>query len=221
MAGVRLQQLIIERTPAQRDQDHLEVVCFTNPRVPDRTESLAADGGDGFVTEIQRTIETLIAAGASIIAVPCHTAHARFDAIATDFTVPIIDLVRITVDWVLHQYGPAARVGLLATDGTIRADVYPHRAPSIAWMLPTAAEQRVITSVIQRTKAGERVSPHTITPIANRMAGDGAVAVVLACTELSLYADAFRPHRCRVVDPLLLLAEVLVARGSAARNRRT
>ena len=45
MAGVYLQELIIEATPASRDQDHLEVVCFTNPHVPERMRSLAEDGG--------------------------------------------------------------------------------------------------------------------------------------------------------------------------------
>ncbi|MDP3771501.1 MAG: amino acid racemase [bacterium] len=218
MAGVRLQQLIIETTPARRDQDHFEVLCFTNPQVPDRTASLAADGGEGFVSEIRRTMETLVAAGASIIAVPCHTAHARFDALAADATVPIIDLATLTVDWVSCQHGRDVRVGLLATDGTIRAEVYPRRAPTMTWLLPTVGEQRVIASVIQRTKAGEQVSPHTFTPIVNRLAGDGAAVVILACTELSLYAGTLRKQRCRVVDPLQLLADELVTRGMAARG---
>ncbi len=45
MAGVLLQKLIIEATPAEQDQDHLEVICFTNPHVPDRTRSLQEDDG--------------------------------------------------------------------------------------------------------------------------------------------------------------------------------
>ncbi|MDO8621605.1 MAG: amino acid racemase [bacterium] len=218
MAGVRLQQLIIERTPAQRDQDHFEVVCFTNPQVPDRTESLATDGGEGFVSEIRRTIATLVSAGASVIAIPCHTAHARLDAIVVDVAVPIIDLAQLTVEWVIRQHGSGVHVGLLATDGTIRSEVYQRRAPAIAWMLPTVGEQRVIASVIERTKAGERVSPHIFAPIASRLIGDGAVAVVLACTELSLYASAFTQHRGRMIDPLQLLADELVKRGIAARR---
>ncbi|HSK08278.1 MAG TPA: hypothetical protein VK911_01780 [Vicinamibacterales bacterium] len=39
MAGVYLQQLIIEATAAAGDQDHVRVVCFPNPHGPERMQS--------------------------------------------------------------------------------------------------------------------------------------------------------------------------------------
>ena len=79
MAGVYLQQLIIEATPAERDQDHFEVVCFTNPHVPERMRSLAEDGGRRYAEAVRASARLLVHAGATHIVIPCNTAHARLE----------------------------------------------------------------------------------------------------------------------------------------------
>ena len=38
-AGILLQSLILRETPAEKDQDHIEAVTYTNPHVPDRTRT--------------------------------------------------------------------------------------------------------------------------------------------------------------------------------------
>ena len=39
-ATIYLYQLIIKYTPALKDQDHIPTVIYSNPLIPDRTESI-------------------------------------------------------------------------------------------------------------------------------------------------------------------------------------
>src|SRR3989344_2637505 len=77
MAGVALQKLIIEYTPASKDQDHIQVLCFTNPHIPDRTKSLKEDGGAKFLAAVAASTQVLEKAGVHCIVIPCNTSHAR------------------------------------------------------------------------------------------------------------------------------------------------
>ena len=44
MAGVEMQKRIIENTPARSDKDHIKMVCFTNPKIKDRSKSIKKKG---------------------------------------------------------------------------------------------------------------------------------------------------------------------------------
>ena len=61
---------------SHKDQDHIQVVCFTNPKIPDRTNSLLKDGGKDYVKEVSKSLKVLAEAGANFLAIPCNTAHA-------------------------------------------------------------------------------------------------------------------------------------------------
>lgn len=133
MAGVYFQQLIIESTPAARDQDHLEVVCFTNPHVPERMRSLAEDGGRRYAAAVRASAQLLTRAGVTHIVIPCNTAHARLAEIQEGVEAPILDMIGIGLEALAAEHGIGRRVGLLATVGTINERVYQRaRAGGVA-----------------------------------------------------------------------------------------
>ena len=71
MAGAQFQEMIIELTDAKRDQDHLEMILFNCPGIPDRTDYiLGRSAEDPFdqILSIAKKLETL---GVSAIAIPC------------------------------------------------------------------------------------------------------------------------------------------------------
>src|SRR5688572_18739627 len=98
-AGVLLQKLIIDATPAKTDQDHLEVVCFTNPHIPDRTAAFFEGKDLDWVEAIIESGKLLISAGATLLALPCNTAHMHIDKIQKALSVPLLDSIRLTVDF--------------------------------------------------------------------------------------------------------------------------
>lgn len=221
LAGVYLQQLLIEATPAQRDQDHFQVVCFTNPHVPERMRSLAEDGGRRYADSVRATALLLAAAGATHIVIPCNTAHARLPEIQRGVDVPIVNMVELAVRDLLRRHEGARRVGLLATVGTRNERVYEKAVPDapLEWMVPDDADQRRVSEAILAIKVNEagRVAGDLL-DVARTLARKGADILMVGCTELSMCLDAMAPAGVPLVDPLRIVARHLVDIGLERRR---
>ena len=75
MATAYFMQLIIKMTDANLDQDHLEMIIYNCPTIPDRTEFIL---GKSKASPLPRMIEVgkkLKEQNADYIAIPCITAH--------------------------------------------------------------------------------------------------------------------------------------------------
>jgi aspartate racemase len=221
MAGVYLQQLIIEATPAGRDQDHFQAICFTNPHVPERMQSLARDGGRRYAEAVRASAILVARAGATHLVIPCNTAHARLAEIQRGVDVPFVNMIDLGVRELVSLHGPGVRVGLLATVGTIGEGVYQKALPEagIDWLLPEAADQVRVSDAILAVKVSE----------ADRVAGDllevtralvrrGARVIMVGCTELSMCLETLRPAGVPLVDPLRVVARHLVETGLERRR---
>lgn len=216
MAGVLLQKLIIKATPAQKDQDHLQVICFTNPQVPDRTESLKNAGGRQFVSAIQKSGEILANAGSTVLVIPCNTAHARFEEIQKAIPVPILNIVEAAVDYIVKTYGAQRAVGLLATDGTLAERIYQKaiKEPVLRYITPPPADQKELMRIIYEIKIGHGdLVGGELAGISKRLIAAGAGAILLGCTELSLYFEELKKCGKPVVDPLRIAAHALVRKN--------
>lgn len=221
LAGVELQRRIIERTPATCDQEHLEVFVHTNPRIPDRTISLREDGGDAYVAAVRSSIAMLEGA-ADVLAMPCCTAHARFDDLQACTAVPLVHMVRLAIAAARERAGASARIGLLTTDGARGVGLFPNCAATsgVEWMLPDPEGQRAVMEVIYATKRRSEADGGALVPVAQALCDAGAAAVLLGCTELSLHAATLRHSGYPVVDSLDVLADHLVTLGMTARSAK-
>lgn len=216
---------LIAQTPATRDQDHVPVVIYAVPQVPDRTAALLRDGATP-VPALLAGLRTLVAAGAQAIAIPCNTAHAWYDELAAASPVPILHIADAAADAAARIAGPGARLGLVATSGTLATDFYSRRlaARGFACATPTDAEMRDrVSPGIARVKAGAveeggRLLEEAVGALLER----GAGAVVLGCTEVPVALDRIvSPLRTRCVDATAALAGACVEwwRRSAAAAR--
>jgi aspartate racemase len=221
LAGVYFQQLIIEATPARKDQDHFQVLCFTNPHVPERMRSLAEDGGRRYADAVCASARLLVDGGATHIAIPCNTAHARLADIQRGVEVPIVNMVDLALRAMVAEHGHARRVGLLATVGTIEQRVYQDGLPGVAieWVLPDDGDQRRVSEAILAVKVNEglRAGP-VVLAVAGALVERGAEVILVGCTELSMCLDAMRPAGVPLVDPLRILARHLVEVGLRLRQ---
>ena len=214
LAGVQLQELIIKATPAAKDQDHLEVVCFTFPSIPDRTESLENDGGASFSSAVLKAARFLEDAGATVLAIPCNTAHAKLEDIQGEVNIPVLDMIDFVIQELKAKYANGVSVGLLATNGTLKEKIYEKRGQGrFRWIIPDEYDQKIITQIIYGIKGG--VDPNKfindIEKIVSYIVQQGAESVVLGCTELSLFRAQLQKSEYPIVDPLTILAERLVS----------
>jgi aspartate racemase len=214
---------LIRATPAETDQEHLRVVMWADPTVPDRTAALL-DGGADPTPFLVRGAEALKEAGADLIAVPCNTAHAFLPGIEAQVGVRIIHMIEETARHIAAMRPHVDRVALLATTGTVRAGLYQDWLSRTGKevMLPDAGEQAVIMRVIRDVKAGDTRAEtrHRIAEVAEGIAKRGAQAVVAGCTEIPLVLHA-EDVSVPVADPSQILAEAVVAQaGGTAYSRR-
>jgi aspartate racemase len=176
-------------TPAARDQDHIPTVLWSDPRVPDRTAARLGTGEDP-LPALLHGLAVLQGAGAGAIAIPCNTAHGWFAAMQEACPLPILHIVDAAAEELRRAGIPPGPVGLMGTAATLAMELYQPRLAEQGWtcLLPTEAEmQRLVTPAIAAVKANRVAAAYApLAECVTRLAGSGAQAVVLGCTEIPL-----------------------------------
>lgn len=210
LAGIELHKLIIDATQAAKDQDHLQVVLFTNPNIPDRTTSLREDDGESFAQAAGKSVAELETMNVDVIVMACMTAHSRLETIQGHTKTPILSAIPL-VHAALTAHYPKKKVALLATPGSINSGVYATGAADIDWLVPDDTLQRQITEAIYKVKAGSLLAgSHLLLKATTKLKEQGAEVFILGCTELGLFFAELQERNYSVIDPMRLMAQQLI-----------
>jgi aspartate racemase len=214
-ASNRLCQLITEGTPAACDQAHVPVITFNNSAIPDRVAAIFSQGTSP-LPELIRTARVLEAAGADFLLMPCNTAHYYLEDLQAAVSVPIVNMIAVTIAVVAGSYGEKCRVGLLGSTPTVQCGLYENELKNHGYELvvPSAADQEelVMAAIFgdQGIKAGMHEKPKKLLiEAARRLIDAGADVIVAGCTEISLVlnnGDVSVP----VIDPLQVVASYAI-----------
>lgn len=202
-------------TPATRDQEHIPYVAWGVPQIPERPAAIL-DGGESPLPQMLRGIAALKQAGASVIAIACNTAHYWHDDLVRGGGLPILHIADAVCDLLAERGITRGSVGLIGTDGTIKAGFFQRRfaARGLDCVLSSRADQeQLVLPAIAAVKANKLPRAHQLAVDAvTRLLGSGAQAVVLACTETPLAIDfADSPVKARCIDATRALARACVA----------
>jgi aspartate racemase len=213
LATADLYQKIIELTPAASDQEHIPVVIYADPRVPDRTEALLRDGEDP-TPWLVHGARALTGMGADFIVMPCNTAHAFLNGIQPAVDKPIVSMIDAAADEIRKNYPEAKTVGLLATSGTISAEIYQHALHSrgIDVIVPDDdTQRRCVMIAIREVKAGRPGPAATtlLTEAAQQLSERGADVLLAACTEIPVVFQQ-RHIETPLVDATSALARIAI-----------
>ncbi len=225
-ATVDFMQKIVSNTPAKRDQDHIKLLVEQNPQIPDRTENLIGDGPDPTIS-LYATCKKLESGDADIIAIPCNTAHAFVQRIQPYLSVPIVNMLTVTVEMLRDSFPSIKEIGLLATSGTVASGVYRQalEARGLQQILPSPALQASVMNAIYGTKGVKAgfVKGQCMDNVCEALEGladEGVEIVILGCTELPLLLPgtqwlSARGRTITLVDPTDILAKRCVAYATA------
>ena len=220
LASAHFMVRLTELSPANRDQDHIPAVLWSDPRVPDRTAARLGTGADPLAWML-RGIEGLRAAGCGAIAIPCNTAHGWYQPLAHAASVPILHIVDATAQELRRVGITSGTVGIMGTEGTLAMRLFQDHLGRGAWKTiePTQAQmQRLVTPAITAVKANQLAQAYgPLVEVANDLANRGAVAVILGCTEIPLGIKAGPAEALRVslVDTIDALARAAIIWASA------
>jgi aspartate racemase len=205
---------IAARTPVRRDQDHLRVVVWSNPKIPDRTLALQNRGPSPLPALIDG-VARLQAMNVDMIAIACNTAHAFLDELqASDTTARFFNMISEAVRRTSQRYPEAERVGVLSTAGTRLAGLYAAECARLgltAIELDDPHQARLVDTAIEGVKAarGFEQPASQIRQAVESLSDLGAEVVIAGCTEIPLVsyeASKVLP----IVDATECLAEAIV-----------
>lgn len=212
-ATAGLYQMIIRATPVEKDQDHFRVIIDSNSKIPDRTPAVLGKGEDPLPTMLE-TGRNLQKAGADFIIIPCNTAHFFYDQLQAELNIPVLHMIRLSADYLRNSYPNVSKVGLLASDGTLKSGLYneSYEKEKIEILVPSHESQKqVMAAIYDDIKRGNLGSGKVKLSLATEeLIEAGAEAIICGCTEVSLVlheGDLSVP----VIDPMQILAEKAVS----------
>ena len=212
LAGVELHKRIIEKTDAQKDQEHLSVVHLSKSSlIGDRTEFLDGKSEENPGLIIKSLIDEAKSLGAQIYAVPCNTAHSH-GIIESYQDEALVSILEATAQHLKKQN--INEISFIGTHGSLKTSLYQNYLKSFNIQVHSLALEE-----------NDKFFHHAIYSIKSNGVTQSAIDeiiagckklpnenILLGCTELSLIKDQLAKE-FKVIDPLDALAHELVYRA--------
>ncbi len=205
-ATIDFLRVLYAQVAAQKDWHYPRVLCDINTKLPSRGRYLELGERDPspFIAE---TIAELARQGATLVVVPCNTAHILYPAWAADAPVAVPSIV----DTAVAAVGAAQRVAVLASRAVYQHGLYEHvlQASGRVIVALDPGQIDLIGAVISAVKTAGQVPQlllEQVKSLLQSLALQGVDALILGCTELSVLEAVARRYLPCVVDSNAALA---------------
>ena len=205
MSGIYFCEMLTRHTYAQKDSDHLNLLLSSRADTPDRSSFILGKSDEDPTPRMRSEAKRLEAAGAELLVIPCNTAHYFYSKVAEAVDIPILNIIEETAK--LCALEKIGKVGVLATEGTIRSGAYKDifSAYGIEIADLEKDEQDFITETIfDRIKSGKDADIDKFKVLCEALLRERCERVILGCTELSLIKKE-HPLPAGVIDSLEVL----------------
>ncbi len=184
--------MIIKKTEAKCDQDHINMIILNHATMPDRTEAIKNKDYRYIIKKMVSDVQFLEKAEVECIVIPCNTAHFMLDDIKKHTKTHIIDMIEEGVKKVekLLSDKEEKKVGVLATTGTIEIGIYQKKLVKrgIEPIIPSQVNQEKVMNIIyDGIKKDRKINSDDFKEIVAELKDKGCEKILLACTELSVY----------------------------------
>lgn len=221
LAHVEFERQLIEINAqhwyAHRDAQHPIWILINGTNVPDRTRSLSGLAED-CTPWLLHYGQILQRAGAQFLVITCNTAHGFYHKVQPHLEIPWLHLMEITSHHIRQHYPHCQKIGILATDGTVKHQLYDislRRYGLTPLSLQDQPElQRLVMASIYHPQWGVKATGDWVTTEA-LAALDQALQwlhhqdcqlVIAGCTEISVAFARHAPQMVPWVDPLTVAA---------------
>jgi len=210
-ATAYLFELIIKNTKAVKDQEHIPVLIYSNPKIPPRTDAILEKGPSPLPLLVEGA-RILRQAGADFIVMPCVTAHYYCQDLVKQENILFLNLLDETLFYVKKNLPALTRIGLIASTGTLHSRLFHETfaKENIQVIGPSKEEQEQVMEAIfgnKGIKAGftSGAAQESIQAIARKLIQRGAESVIAGCTEIPLVLKQ-EDLSVPLLDPLRIIA---------------
>ena len=212
-------QRILDRTDANRDQEHIRALILSDTAIPDRTAAILSGRTATVRDRLVTDAKLLENAGCTLLAVPCNTSHYFAEDIQGAVHIPLLHMPRLAVARA-RELGHK-KLAVLATRGTVKTGIYQRELDGVdlACWAPDEGIQSLVDAIIyDQIKAGEQGSRTDFAAIDKAIRKAGCDGAILGCTELSVYR-AYHGLPEFYIDAMEVLAEgAITACGKRLRE---
>jgi aspartate racemase len=226
--GIDLVKKIFDNTLSSNDQGHLSIALLSVPkRISDRTSYLLKKTSVNPAYAIANVILNLEQIGASVIGIPCVTAHAPqiYNTILDELNkanskVKILNLINEVNKFVKVTYPKIETTGVLCTTGSYQTRIHMEFKNKNCFKIITPSKilRNELHQAIYDSNYGIKAysnppkseSYEIVCRNIEHLRNKGADAVILGCTELPLAINIKGINNTLIIDPTLILARALI-----------
>lgn len=221
LATVDFLAKLIACTPAGGDADHVPAVVASIPQIPSRVDAILRDGASPLPAMLDAR-DRLLAAGATLLAMPCNTAHRWYDDLAAGIDAPFLHIADAALARIAGEVPRGSAVGVIATEATHAVGLFSARLERAGYcaIRPPDNDAALVAEGIAAVKRGHAdAGGRKFAEVVAALECAGARAIVLGCTEVppGLEAAGVRPG-VPWVDPTDALARACAEAWAAHRS---
>ncbi len=213
LASAEFVKTLYAMNVADVEQQAPQVVLYSDPRLPDRTEALLSGRENQLLDGLLHAMDMLRRVGAQRMVICCMTAHHLLPRLPAEYRQLVVSLV----DLVLREIAQRGERHLvLCTDGARRMRVFendPQWKNSQPWTIfPDEHDQALVHASIYKALKQLRDLDRVAAFYAALAEKYHASHLIAGCTEIHLLAGEWRPADRRgvgLLDPLTLFARNL------------
>ena len=212
-AGLDFCSKLAKLNRGKADQKYPLFVLYNKSNIPDRKQNLK---------KYNKVLKSLIdgckflqKSKCKFISIPCNTAHYWYKDLRKKIKIPIINMPEIVYLNAKKNLKRNSKIGLLATEATIKTVVYCHYFNKKFLLISPNAilQQRSVNKSIKLVKMGKtKEAERAIKPAVNYLIKKKCKKIILGCTELPIAIFAYKSFKKAklskiFMDPNLILAE--------------
>tara|TARA_X000000368_G_C22754302_1_gene589767 strand:- start:31 stop:726 length:696 start_codon:yes stop_codon:yes gene_type:complete len=211
-AGLDFCNKLAKLNKGEIDQEYPLFILYNKSNIPDRPKNLKRY--DKVLKSLLDGCKILEKNKCKFIVIPCNTAHHWYEDLQKKIRIPIISMPKEVYSYALKTCKKNSRIGLLATDGTIKTKVYnKYFDKKFDLLNPIKSVQtKYVNRSIKLVKMGKiKEAEKAIKPAVNYLIKMKCKKIILGCTELPIAIFAFKSFQKikkskTFLDPNLILA---------------
>ena len=212
-AGLDFCSKLAKLNRGKADQKYPLFVLYNKSNIPDRKQNLK---------KYNKVLKSLIEGckflqknKCKFISIPCNTAHYWYKDLKKKIKIPILNMPEIVYLNAKNNLERNSKIGLLATEATIKTGVYSHYFNKKFLLISpsTTLQKRSVNKSIKLVKMGKtKEAERAIKPAVNYLIKKKCKKIILGCTELPIAIFAYKSFKKAklsktFMDPNLILAE--------------
>ena len=212
-AGLDFCSKLAKLNRGKADQKYPLFVLYNKSNIPDRKQNLK---------KYNKVLKSLVDGckflqknKCKFISMPCNTAHYWYKDLSKKIKIPILNMPEIVYLNAKNNLKKNSKIGLLATEATIKTGVYSHYFNKKFLLISpnTTLQQRSVNKSIKLVKMGKtKEAEKAIKPAVNYLIKKKCKKIILGCTELPIAIFAYKSFKKAklskiFMDPNLILAE--------------